>query len=106
MRIGSFPNVGKTAGVVLVDSPEVAEEIRNMYPTGSAQFVLDPSVTGMGALTKTPVQASVVSMALGALIGVVGFVHQKRGWGQLLMGAGGSMIGAGLVFLIRDSESA
>lgn len=104
MRIGSFPNVGKTAGVVLVDSPEVAAEIQSMYPTGSAQFILDPSVTGMGMVTKATIHASAITMAIGGIVGALGYMNHRKGWGQLLMGAGGSMIGTGLVFLIRDSQ--
>jgi len=45
----TFPNVGKPANVIIVDSPEVAREIRELYPADHPIFVKpDSNLFGFG----------------------------------------------------------
>jgi len=105
MRIGNFPNVGKPAGLVLVRDLEAAQRVRDLYPAESIKFMLDPHDQMLsGRFESKAVWTSVLTLIAGGVMGSIGYAFREKKWGQLLMGAGGSMIGTSAVLMIRDLQ--
>lgn len=110
--LGSFPNVGKPAGLIQVYHPGVEQEIRDMYPADHPVFVRvwqgDPPLVGLGQEPKPPrlkptaIPIAVITLGVGLIVGIAGFINRTKPLGQLALGTGGSMMGTSLVLLIRD----
>lgn len=99
-------NYGKSGPVVIVETPQAEAAVRALYPSGSTMFVRPDQLPGLGETTPIfkPITwpVSLMTIGLGSLMAVFGFMNRTKPFGNMIMGAGASMIGTSGVLLIRD----
>lgn len=104
---GNFPSVGKPAGLVIVESPEAAQEVWERYPASSTRYYLVPPGTDLPQGTLQGFQPAaawmtLTTLAIGLTIGAIGFSQRHKALGQVALGTGSAMIGTSLALVLRD----
>ena len=79
---------------------ELANVPRTAYPNGFLGQQALPAALPRPVLPKPVVNAGII--ALGLAMSTVGYYSRKTDLGVIAMGAGSSIVGAGIVLLILD----